>query len=125
MSDAWEWEDNEAAATALISFAQQRGVDFARYCGHSQFLNEENGRYIVLWVKRGTAGIGYSMQGKVSVLPREFAESASAFYGMWHEAGTLPDIEHAFEFVRAWLLDGTEVDQLPVFERERRRYGIG
>ncbi len=68
------------------------------------------------------AGVGYSMPGKVVQLPQEFAGSASAFYGMWHEAGTLP--ERAFEFVRAWLLDDTEVDQLPVPEPERRRYGI-
>lgn len=116
-------EDTEDAAIALVAFAQQRGVDLAAYCGHSQFLNEANGRYIVLWVKG--AGVGYSMQGKVAELPREFAESASVFYGMWHEAGTLPDLGKAFEFVRAWLLDGTEVDRLPVPERERRRYGIG
>jgi hypothetical protein len=120
-----QWEDTEAAATALVAFAQQKGVDLAAYCSHSQFLNESNGRYIVLWVKGGMAGVGYSMQGKVADLPREFAESASAFYGMWHEAGTLPDVERAFEFVRAWLVAGTEVDQLPVPERERRRYGIG
>jgi len=120
-----QWEDYEAAATALVSLAQQRGVDLARYCGHSQFLNKANGRYIVLWLKEGTAGIGYSMQGQIAELPREFAESASAFSGMWHEAGTLPDTERAFEFVLAWLLYGTEVDQLPVPERERRRYGIG
>lgn len=121
MSD--QWEDTEAAATALVAFAQQQGVDLAAYCGHSQFLNEANGRYIRLWMK-GTA-VGYAMQGKVAVLPEEFAESARAFHGMWHEAGTLPDMERAFEFVRAWLLAGTEVDQLPVPERERRRYGIG
>jgi hypothetical protein len=118
-----EWVDTEAAATALVFFAQRRVVDLARYCGHSQFLNEERGRYIVLWMR--SAGVGYSMKGKVSHLPREFAESASSFYGMWHEAGTLPDLERAFEFIQAWLIEGTEVDQLPVPERERRRYGNG
>jgi hypothetical protein len=117
------WQDTQAAAAALVSFAQQRGVELARYCGYSQFLNEANGRYIHLWMKAN--GVGYSMQGKVTLLPLEFAKSASAFYGMWHEAGTLPCIERAFDFVRAWLIDGTEVDHLPVPERERRRYGIG
>ena len=118
-----EWEHTEAAASVLVSLGRERGVDLARYCGHSQFLNETNGRYIHLWMK-GTA-VGYAMQGKVAELPEEFVESASAFRGMWSEAGVLPDIERAFEFVRAWVLDGTEVDRLPVPERERRRWGIG
>jgi hypothetical protein len=122
VSDPWA-DTAEAAATALVAFARQRGIDLARNCGYSQFLNEDNGRYIVLWVKN--ARVGYSMQGMVSLLPRAFAESASAFYGMWHEAGALPDIERAFEFVQAWLIEDTEVDRLPVPERERRRYGIG
>jgi hypothetical protein len=91
-----EWEHTEAAATALMSLGQQRGVDLAQYGSHSQFLNESNGRYIHLWMK-GTA-VGYAMHGKVAVLPEEFAESASAFHGMWSEAGVLPDIERAFEF---------------------------
>jgi hypothetical protein len=116
-----DWSDTEAAAAALVSMAQQQGIDLARYCSHSQFCSGH--RYIHLWMKG--AQVGYAMQGKVGVLPEEFRNSASAFYGMWHEAGVLPDIERAFEFVRAWLLDGAEVDHLPVPERERRRYGIG
>jgi hypothetical protein len=118
-----DWADTEAAASVFLDFAAKRGVDLAQFHGHSQFLNEKNGRYIVLW-KKGT-GLGYSMQGKVSLLPREFADSASAFYGMWHESGTLPDLDQAFRFLQAWLIEGIEVDQLPVQERERRRYGIG
>jgi hypothetical protein len=114
--------DTEAAAAALLSLAEQQGIDLAKYCVQSTFLNESNGRYIHLWMD-GTA-VKYAMQGKVSVLPQEFKDSATAFIGMWVEAGTLPDVERAFLFLKAWLLDGAEVDQLPVPERERRRYGI-
>jgi hypothetical protein len=42
---------------------------------------------------------------------------------MWHEAGTLEDLEEAFEFLRAWLIDRKEVDDLP--QRYVRREGIG
>jgi hypothetical protein len=62
------------------------------------------------------------MQGAISVLPSSLRESAGAFRGGWSEAGAFEDMEQAFELVKAWLLDGREVDDLP--GRSVRRYGI-
>jgi hypothetical protein len=42
---------------------------------------------------------------------------------MWDEAGTLADLEQAFELLKAWLIDRKEVDELP--QRSMRREGIG
>jgi hypothetical protein len=56
------------------------------------------------------------------VLPNVFKRSASAFRGVWSEAGILDDMAQAFELVKAWLIDRTEVDDLP--SRSIRRQGI-
>jgi hypothetical protein len=42
---------------------------------------------------------------------------------MWHEAGTLVDLDQAFELLKAWLIDMKGVDDLS--ERSMRREGIG
>jgi hypothetical protein len=88
---------------------------------HAAFIHA--GRYVAFWRKTKDGVIYYSAQGPIEVLPEEFKMSASAFRGMWHEAGFLGDLERAFAFLRAWILDGKEVDELP--ERGRTRYGIG
>ena len=67
--------------------------------------------------------IHYSLQGKIETVPQVYQASAGAFRGMWDEAGTVADLEEAFEFLKAWLIDGKEVDDLP--KRYARREGIG
>jgi hypothetical protein len=117
----FEWVDTENAALALLQVGQQHGIDLSAHCSHSQFLKD--GRYIHLHMLGEQ--VRYSMQGPISLLPSRFSESSSAFNGMWHETGILPDMELAFVFVKAWLWDAKEVDDLPVPEREITRCGIG
>ena len=83
------------------------------------FFND--GRIIWFWRKSDT--IQYSLQGQVGLLPQRYMASASPFYGMWDEAGTVPDLEEALKFFKAWLIDKKEVDDLP--QRNMRRGGIG
>ncbi len=104
-----DWADTEAAAAALIEVGRRRGIDFAPLCSHDQFAAP--GRYLHLWRHEGE--YRYYIQGSVKLLPTCLAGSESSFRGVWCESGQLPDIDRAFEFARAWLLDGTEVDQLP------------
>ena len=89
-------------------------------------------RWIDVWRKDSLPGTGpahqplgtlnYNMQGAIAVLPSILKGSASAFQGMWSEAGTFENLEQAFELVKAWLVDWKEVDDLP--SRSARRYGI-
>ena len=115
-----DWDSMTALAAELVAVARERGVDQPALCGEGPLFMRA-GRMVFLG--RTDGAIGYNMQGPVRELPAEFTSSASAFYGMWGEAGRLADIERAFQFVSAWLVAGAEVDQLP--ERERHRWGIG
>jgi hypothetical protein len=56
------------------------------------------------------------------VLPTKLKDSASAFHGIWTEAGTFENVEQAFEFLKSWLIERKEGDDLP--DRSVRRYGI-
>jgi len=123
--------DNErTTAKELVSYAQQQGFDLESLRNDSVF--EKKQRWVFLWRKDESPSSGpaneqegtlhYSMQGAIAVLPDKLKGSAGSFRGMWTEAGTLKNIEQAFELVKAWLIDGTEVDYLP--QRQFRRYGI-
>ena len=112
-------ESQGATAQELVAFAKQRGVDLSSTCYDWAFLNE--GRFISLWRKEGK--VHYNMQGPINTLPERYKASASAFRGMWHEAGTLADLEQSFELLKAWLIELKEVDDLP--KRSMRREGIG
>jgi hypothetical protein len=124
-------ENSRAVAQELISFARLRNVDLGSSCLDGHFHKEQ--RWIYLWRKdelpysgpqdevEGT--LHYNMQGAIAILPESQQGSASSFRGVWSEAGTFETIEQAFEFVKAWLLDEKEVDDLP--QRQVRRYGIG
>lgn len=112
-------ESQEATGQELVDFAKQRGVDLASTFYEFAFFNE--GRFILLWRKGNS--VQYNMQGQVATLPGRYKASASAFRGMWHEAGSLMDLQTAFELLKAWLIDKKEVDELP--PRSIRREGIG
>jgi hypothetical protein len=113
-----ELDSQMATAQVLVDLAKQRGFDLGSICYDHAFFSE--GRYIWLWRKEGK--VLYNMQGKIGVLPEKMKHSASVFRGMWGETGSLDTIEQALEFVRAWLLDRKEVDDLP--HRSVRSYGI-
>jgi uncharacterized protein YodC (DUF2158 family) len=108
-------------AQELVDFGLQQGLDLSSICHSSSFFSE--GRYIWFWRKTRNGVIYYSTQGAVKLLPEEFRDSARAFYGMWHEAGYFENLDNAFEFLKAWILNRQEVDTLP--KRSRLRYGIG
>jgi hypothetical protein len=112
-------ESQEATAQELVAFAKQRGVDLSSACHDFAFFNGE--RFILLWRKEGK--VHYNMQGSIGELPKSYKASASAFRGMWHEAGTLLDLEQAFELLKAWLVEMKGVDDLP--KRTMKREGIG
>jgi hypothetical protein len=123
--------DNErATAQELVSFAQTQGFDLNQFRKDCVFQKDR--RWVFLWRKNGIPCSGpvnepdgtlhYNMQGAISALPNKLKGSASAFRGEWSEAGTFENIEQAVELVKAWLLDGKEVDDLP--QREVRRYQI-
>jgi hypothetical protein len=111
-------ESQEATAQELVALAKQRGFDLSSTCHDWAFIDQ--GRFISLWRKEGR--VHYNLQGRIDALPATFKASASAFRGMWHEAGTLGDLEQAFELLKAWLIDTREVDDLP--SRFIRRSGI-
>jgi hypothetical protein len=112
-------ESQVATIQEMVAFARQRGVDISPTCYDWAFLN--GGRLISLWRREGK--VHYNMQGPIKALPERYRASAGAFRGMWHEAGTLADLEQAFELLKDWLIDMKGVDDLP--ERSMRREGIG
>ena len=123
-------ENSRAVAQELISLAREQGVNLEPFCTDGHFHNDQ--RWIFLWRKdelpySGTVDeplgtLHYNMQGTIAVLPSKLKDSASAFQGMWTEAGTFENLGQTVALVKAWLLDGKEVDDLP--PRSVRRYGI-
>ena len=119
-----------ATALELVYLAQRHGIDLEPLRKDFAFLKDR--RYIDFWRKDELPSTGpaneqigtlhYNMQGSIAVLPSVLKESSSAFRGAWTEAGTFENIEQAFAFLKAWLLDWKEVDDLP--PRSVRRYGI-
>ena len=112
--------DSQVATTKeLIEFAKQRGLDLNSTSYDWGFLKGD--RFISLWRKEGK--VHYNMQGRVHLLPQSFKASAGAFRGMWHETGSLMDLQTACEFLKAWLIEQKEVDELR--PRNIRSQGIG
>jgi hypothetical protein len=109
----------KAAARELVAFAGRLGIDLSSLC--EGFMFARGSRWIDLWFEDDV--VRYSLQGRVAVLPSEFEASADLFTGWWNEAGSLRDIEQAFRFLKAWLLDEREVEDLPL--RCMRSRGIG
>ncbi len=119
-----------ATAQELISFARTRGIDLEPL--RKDFAFQKDRRWIDVWRKdempySGPADeplgtLHYSIQGTISVLPNVLKASASAFRGVWNEAGTFEDLQQACELVKAWLLEWKDVDELPT--RSVRSYGI-
>jgi hypothetical protein len=120
-----------STAQEIVSLAKWQGIDLDSF--RTDFTFHKDRRWIDVWRKDSSIGSGpateppgtlhYSMQGTIAELPRKLKESATAFHGAWHEAGTFENTEQAVELVKAWLIDWKEVDDLP--SRATRSYGIG
>jgi hypothetical protein len=123
---------NEQATTdEIVDHAQRQGVNLDGFRNGTIFQSVE--RWIFFWRKRASlpasgkpnepeGTLKYNMQGAIRLLPHQFKESSTAFRGVWTEAGRLESLEQAFELLKAWLLDGKEVDELPT--RTTKRCGI-
>jgi hypothetical protein len=123
--------NTRATAEEVVSFARDHGVDLERYCRDGLFQKDQ--RWIFLWRKdelpwsgrtgEEAATLHYNMQGEITRPPPAFQRPSDAFHRAWSEAGTLESVGQAFALMKAWLLDGNEVDELP--QRSARRSGIG
>jgi hypothetical protein len=121
---------HRSTAEELVCFARRQGTDLEPL--RKDFTFQRDRRWICVWRKDLLPGTGpadeplgtlhYSLQGTITVVPSRMKKSASAFRGAWIEAGTFESLEQAFDFVKAWLLDWKEVDNLPA--RFIRSYGI-
>lgn len=105
-------------ADGLHALAFSHRNDLASQCKSDAFCR--GGRHLSFWRKEGV--IAYSLQGPIAVLPVEYRASASDFRGMWTEAGTVENIEQAYELLISWIFEGKDVDELPA--RAVRRNGI-
>jgi hypothetical protein len=110
--------DVEGIAEELLTLAKERVVDLAPYCHKHTFGRD--GRYLVFWRQGGV--ISYRLQGPIVELPTEYRDSATAFQGMWTEAGMVETVEQAYGLLMAWIIEVKEVDDLP--KRSVRRNGI-
>ena len=113
-------ESMKSTAGDVVTAAARQGVNLSHFCcAETTFYNGR--RHIFMW--RDKDVIRYNLQGQVLVLPAAFKESISAFRGNWHETGSFSGIMEAVEFVKAWVVDEREVDDLP--PRRVRSRGIG
>jgi hypothetical protein len=103
----------------IISIALEKGEDVSPLCDEYGVF-ESSKRWIEFWVKDDS--LGYHLSGEISTPPAQIAESRPSFQGIWDETGTIPNLEQAFELLRAWLLEGKEIDELP--DRSIRRWLI-
>jgi len=109
-----------ATARAIIGHSRKSGCDLEPLCHNGTFGTDD--RYIFLWQKTDEE-VCYNLAGVVASVPSRFAASALAFRGRYGEVGVVDNHEAAFELVKAWLLDATDVDGLPT--RKIESQGIG
>src|SRR5690349_8085292 len=121
-SDLMDPNDNHhGTANEIVAHAREQGVETLHFCKEGHF--QIDGRWISFWrfdglPYSGKAGevlgtLHYNLQGAILKPPREFEEAGDQFLGEWSEAGTLNSLEQAFELLKAWLIDRTDVDELP------------
>lgn len=113
-------EVGETVADKLLAMARKVGLDLDSMCQHHAFVG--NNRYICFSQKNRKGAVYYSLQGSISILPNVLKRSEIAFRGAWSEAGYLENTDQAFAFLKAWLIDQKEVDELP--KRYTTRYQI-
>lgn len=125
-------ENMKMTASELVAYAYTQGLDFRSIVDGYVFRN--NGRWIFIWRKIDTlpcsgtskereGSIHYNMQGQIREIPVTSQISVEAFRGMWSESGVVESIGEAYALVKAWLLDGVEVINLP--HRRGLQHGIG
>jgi hypothetical protein len=102
-------ESRREAANRLLRYAATQGADITPlHDEYDVFSNQR--RWIDFWLEPNT--VGYHLRGEVGKLPSRFAGSQSLFRGVWDEAGSIKDLQQAWELLRSWLIDGKEIDEL-------------
>jgi hypothetical protein len=102
-------ESRREAAERLQRYAAAQGTDIGRFRDeHDVFSNRK--RWIDFWLEDAT--VGYHLRGEIGQPPRQFAASQSSFRGVWDEAGSINDLQQAWELLRSWLIEAKEVDEL-------------
>jgi len=108
-------------AQELLAFGRGQGVDLGAAWRDQGFWTE---RRFICFLRQTWGGVvTYSLQGFVTTLPADYANSASAFRGTYSEGGYCADVPQAFAVLRAWLVEQRDADDLP--PRTRLRHGIG
>lgn len=108
-------------AQDLLAFGRGQGVDLGAAWREQGFWTE---RRFICFLRQTWGGVvTYSLQGFVTTLPADYANSGSAFRGTYSEGGYCDDVPQAFAVLRAWLVEQREADDLP--PRTRLRHGIG
>jgi hypothetical protein len=102
-------ESRREAAEQLLCYAAAQGADLAPFRDEYDVFSNRK-RWIDFWLEGDT--VGYHLRGEIGKLPARFATSQSSFRGVWDEAGSIRDLHQALELLRAWLIDGKEIDEL-------------
>lgn len=111
---------DQTTASELLTIARKYGISLDSTCHDDFFVRENRMAWFFRKTKKGV--VYYGLQGTISVLPEVLKESESAFRGAWSEGGYFEDIEQTFAFLKAWLIEQLEVDELP--KRHILTYGI-
>src|SRR5688500_2211695 len=90
-----------AARIVELALKQRADISQLLHAGSGAFQHEN--RWMMFWVKDDS--LWYRLSGKISSPPAEIAESHPTFNGIWDESGLLPDLEQAFQLLRAWLIE--------------------
>ncbi len=102
-------ETRREAAVRLLRYAANQGADLTPFHDEHDIFSHRR-RLIDFWLEQDT--LGYHLRGEIDKLPSEFVGSRSSFRGVWDEAGSIKDVQQAWELLRSWLIDGKEVDEL-------------
>jgi hypothetical protein len=103
----------QATAHELIELGREQGFDLAPIFRAELFWAVDSRRYLSLMRKDGA--LLYYLSGEVTALPKSecLPESGTTLSGCYSENGIVEDLEQAFQLLKAWLLDLSEVDNLP------------
>ena len=107
------------ASEQLVNHAATKGFNLDQFRDKYGVFDNQT-RSIEFWLTDRVLCCRTS--GAIRDLPTRLAGSESSFRGVWHETGSVEDVEHAFQLVLSWLVDGKEVDELP--NRTIRRFMI-
>lgn len=99
-----------ATSKQIVAIASAYNVDVRPICNEYGVF-ESRKRLIEFWFKDDS--LRYHLSGEISIPPAEIGPNNRSFQGIWDETGSIPDLEQAFQLLRAWLVECKEIDELP------------